>query len=84
MQNVWILVAQSQAGPQGRGQSGKKKVYEVRVEGTKVYFAWGMAEKVERQRKVVECGSYQSALYKARVKVAEKTFERGYKLVLAA
>lgn len=35
-----------------RGAIGKKKVYEILVEGNKVTLSWGMAEKSNRQVKV--------------------------------
>ena len=49
MEKRIILAKESQVGPMGRGQAGKKKVYEIVIENNVVTFSWGMAEKVRRQ-----------------------------------
>ncbi len=36
-----------------RGEAGKQKIYEIRVQGRKVVYSWGMAEKTARQSKTV-------------------------------
>lgn len=82
MEKRWALLKGSEIGPMGRGQAGKKKIYEVAVEGRRVTFSWGMAEKSRRQTKVVTYSSEQSAVFFAREKVSEK-IDRGYELAFA-
>lgn len=62
-----------------RGANGKQKVYEVRVEGNKVVFEWGMAEKATRQVKVEFYGSEGAARQAALSKVWDKT-ATGYRV----
>lgn len=49
-----VLVSKSQGE---RGNEGKKKVYEIVVEGNKVTVSWGMAEKPNRQTQTHWFGS---------------------------
>jgi predicted DNA-binding WGR domain protein len=75
----WCLLKTSDGQ---RGLNGKKKVYEIRVEGTKVTFEWGMAEKVQRQRQVRVCRTEQAALSLAYEKLDAKRYG-GYSLAYA-
>ena len=72
----WCLLKVSDGN---RGANGKKKIYEVIVIDNKVSMSWGMAEKSQRQNKVVNTYSNQSALSIAQEKVAEK-LSSGYVL----
>lgn len=78
-----IMVKGSDHGPMGRGQAGKQKVYEILVQGNKVTFSWGMAEKVQRQTNVVTCFSNQQAINVAAEKKWDKV-GRGYRVALEA
>ena len=80
---IIILAKASDIGPMGRGQSGKKKVYEIRVSENVVTFSWGMAEKTQRQTKVVRAASFQAAMGVALEKKWAKV-DRGYQVVLTA
>ena len=73
----WCLLKGSDIGPMGRGQSGKKKVYEVTVQDNVLVCSWGMAELPRRQtsRKVFSNG--QAAISAAYEKVYAKQ-DRGY------
>jgi len=82
MKTKWCLLKSSEIGPMGRGQSGKKKVYEVRIEGTTVTCEWGMAEKLQRQRLVKVCSTQQGALAFAYEKVNAK-IAGGYEIAYA-
>jgi hypothetical protein len=77
----WVLVKQSDGS---RGQSGKKKIYEITLEGNKVTMVWGMAEKPQRQSKVVVLGSTQEARWFALDKKNAKVYDRGYALAYEA
>lgn len=66
------LLKASDIGPMGRGQAGKKKVYEILVSGRRVTFSWGMAEKVRRQTQTIVCVTPQAALSAALNKKWEK------------
>ena len=72
----WCLLKTSDGS---RGQAGKKKVYEVVLDGNVVRTSWGMAEKPSRQSAVQTFYSAQSANYAAQLKVSEK-LGRGYVL----
>ncbi len=78
----WCLLKTSDFGPMGRGQAGKKKVYEVRVDGATVTCEWGMAEKAQRQTLVKVCKTQQDALWFAYQKVNAK-MDRGYRVAYA-
>lgn len=80
MTKKWVLTSTSTGQ---RGQIGKKKVYEVTVNGLQVLCVWGMAEKTGRQSRLFKCMSPASALYIAETKVMEKQ-EKGYKLAYIA
>lgn len=83
-QNVKIILAKaSDVGPMGRGQAGKKKIYEITVVDNTVKFSWGMAEKSQRQVKVRHGLSHQHALAIANEKKFEKVMS-GYEVVLVA
>ena len=62
-----------------RGQSGKKKVYEVTVTGNTLICSWGMAEKVQRQTSTQTFITSQRALAAAYEKVNSK-IDRGYEV----
>jgi len=63
-----------------RGINGKKKIYEITVEGNKVVFSWGMAEKTSRQGSVIIAANENVALSIAKEKMFTK-IDSGYKLV---
>ena len=73
----WCLLKQSDIGPMGRGQQGKKKIYEVVVTDNVLECSWGMAEKPQRQSSRVVFASHQSALSAGYAKVSSKV-DRGY------
>lgn len=82
--NKRIILAKASAyGPQGRGQSGKQKIYEITVVDNVVTFSWGMAEKARRQTATFACGSRQSALSMAHEKKWAKVGD-GYRVALEA
>jgi hypothetical protein len=72
MEKKIALLKASDIGPMGRGQAGKKKVYEIQVSGRVVTFSWGMAEKVRRSTSTKVCVSHQAALAEASNKKWEK------------
>lgn len=80
---IIILAKASDIGPMGRGQTGKKKVYEIRVSENVVTFSWGMAEKTQRQTQRVVARSHQHAMGIASEKKWAKQ-DRGYQVVLTA
>lgn len=79
MDKKWALLKGSDIGPMGRGQSGKKKVYEVTVTGKTLICSWGMAEKTRRQTSTETFFSAQAALSAAYAKVSSK-IDRGYEV----
>ena len=82
MHRKWALLKASDTGPMGRGQAGKKKVYEITVSDNVVTFEWGMAELTRRQRQVRVCRSHQAALGLAYEKLGAKT-GGGYQIAYA-
>jgi predicted DNA-binding WGR domain protein len=66
----------------GRGQQGKKKVYEIVVDGFTLTCSWGMAEKTQRQTSVKHFRSHQAALSAAYEKLDSK-IARGYEVAYA-
>jgi predicted DNA-binding WGR domain protein len=66
-----------------RGAIGKKKVYEILVEGNKVTLSWGMAEKSNRQTKVEWFGNANHAEAFATEKQWSKV-DRGYQIAFVA
>jgi predicted DNA-binding WGR domain protein len=82
MNKKWALLKQSDSGPMGRGQSGKKKVYEITVDGRTVTFEWGMAELKRRQTQVRTFSTDQAALSAAYEKLDAK-LGRGYTIAYA-
>ena len=76
MEKKWCLLKESDGA---RGESGKKKVYEVRVAGNTVVCEWGMAEKVQRQSSTMSFYSEGVAQQQALLKVYAK-LDKGYKL----
>ena len=79
MNKKWALLKSSDIGPQGRGQAGKKKVYEITLDGFTLTCSWGMAEKSKRQTSVKVFSSNQAALVAAYDKLNSKV-ERGYEI----
>lgn len=73
----WCLLKDSAVGPMGRGQNGKKKVYEVTLDGNVLVCSWGMAEKPNRQSSRQVFYSAQAARSAAFEKVWAKQ-ARGY------
>jgi predicted DNA-binding WGR domain protein len=82
MEKKWCLLKASDCGPMGRGQSGKKKVYEISVSGSTLRCQWGMAEKAKRQSSVQVYHSHQAALSAAYEKLYAKQ-DRGYQIAYA-
>jgi predicted DNA-binding WGR domain protein len=82
MKSKWCLLKSSDIGPMGRGQAGKKKVYEVTVTDNTLLCEWGMAEKTRRQSSVTVFSSHQAALAAAHDKVWSKR-DRGYEVAYA-
>jgi hypothetical protein len=80
MQKKWCLLKESDGG---RGEAGRKKVYEVIVDGTMIRTSWGMAEKISRQTKIQNLHDEFYARQLAFVKVQEK-LDKGYELVYTA
>jgi hypothetical protein len=76
----WILVAESDGA---RGANGKKKAYEITLDGNKVKFAWGMAEVERRQTTTLRFFSTRGAEMAAREKLYSK-LGNGYSLVYQA
>jgi predicted DNA-binding WGR domain protein len=75
-----VLVSKSQGT---RGDNGKKKVYEIVVEGNKVVVSWGMAEKANRQSKTEWFGTELQATWFASDKKYEK-LNKGYEIAYTA
>lgn len=75
----WCLLKDSDGG---RGAIGKKKMYEVVVDGNQMTTLWGMAEKPSRQTKTMTFSSEQGALFAARTRVIEKQ-DSGYVLAFS-
>ena len=77
MNKKWCLLKGSDGA---RGAKGKKKVYEVTINGTTVTFEWGMAETMAgRRRQTTTFRSTQAALAAAHEKVYAKV-GRGYEV----
>ena len=70
----WCLLKASDGQ---RGANGKKKIYEIVLDGNVVHTSWGMAEKPNRQSATRRFYSEQAALVAAMGKVGEK-MDRGY------
>ncbi len=77
MQKRIVMLKNSDCGPMNRGQSGKKKVYEIVIDFNVVTFSWGMAEKTQRQTNRIVCRDSQSAIRVASEKKFAK-IDRGY------
>jgi predicted DNA-binding WGR domain protein len=77
MTKKWCLLKTSDGQ---RGVNGKKKVYEIVLDGTKVTTTWGMAEKPQRQIAVRNFYSEGYARQAAMLKVQEKV-DKGYEVV---
>ena len=82
MERKWCLLNASDRGPMGRGQNGKKKVYEIVVSGATLRCEWGMAEKSSRQSSTQVFYSHQAALSAAYEKLRSKR-QRGYEVAYA-
>jgi len=75
-----ILASRSQGL---RGQDGKKKIYEIVVDGTRVIVRWGKAEEDTRQSQTKFFQTEWQAKSFAQDKKWEK-IDKGYELVLVA
>lgn len=82
MNKKWALLKSSDIGPMGRGQTGKKKVYEITLDGFTLTCSWGMAEKPKRQTSVQTFSTEQAALSAAYDKLSSKV-SRGYVIAYA-
>jgi len=80
MQTKWCLVKASDGN---RGAIGKKKVYELSVDGNSLIAVWGMAEKPARQRQVKSFSSAQGARWAAMDKIQSK-LDKGYTIAYSA
>lgn len=80
MTKKWCLVKASDGE---RGLNGKKKIYEITLEDSKVTFSWGMAEKPNKQTQVVYLSNSQAAQWAAVEKLHEKE-AKGYRLAYVA
>lgn len=78
--NKIVLVSKSQGE---RGADGKKKVYEITVNGTVVTVSWGKAETNQRQTQTKRFGSELTANRFASDKKWEK-LAKGYELAFTA
>jgi predicted DNA-binding WGR domain protein len=72
MNKKWALFKSSDIGPMGRGQAGKKKVYEITLDRCFLICSWGMAEKPKRQTNVQVFSNEQAALVAAYDKLHSK------------
>jgi predicted DNA-binding WGR domain protein len=63
-----------------RGQNGKKKIYEIVQEGTRVVMMWGKAEELSKQQNVKYFQTETQAFWFAREKNWEKQ-GKGYELI---
>jgi predicted DNA-binding WGR domain protein len=79
MNRRWALLKGSDGA---RGQQGKKKIYEIEVDGAVLTCRWGMAEKRQRQTSVRVFRSEQAALAAAYEKLYAKT-SGGYSVAYA-
>lgn len=75
-----VLICQSEGS---RGQNGKKKIYEIIVDGNCVITRWGKAEEDARQSKTEWFGSVYSATSFADSKKWDK-LAKGYHIALVA
>jgi predicted DNA-binding WGR domain protein len=75
-----VLISKSEGQ---RGQNGKKKVYEIVVEGSKVTVSWGKAEEAQRQTQTKFFGSEWQATNFANEKKWAKQ-DKGYELAYTA
>lgn len=79
MTQRWCLLKDSDGA---RGAIGKKKIYEVILDGSTVRTTWGMAEKSQRQNQSLSFITDQSARVAAVAKVNSK-IAKGYRLAFA-
>lgn len=75
-----VLVHKSQGQ---RGQNGKKKIYEIVLDGNKVVLSWGKAEENARQTQTKWFANEVQAKWFAFDKKIQK-MDKGYELVLTA
>lgn len=76
MEKKWCLLKNSDGD---RGLAGKKKIYEVTVDGTKVTYSWGMAEKSTRQT-FVDYGYNNTAAFQLAMMKVNYKIENGYEI----
>jgi len=79
MTKKWCLLKSSDGQ---RGANGKRKIYEVTVDGSVVRTSWGMAEKPVRQSEVKNYHDEFYARQAGFMKVQEK-LAKGYELAYA-
>jgi predicted DNA-binding WGR domain protein len=80
VETKWCLIKSSDGD---RGVLGKKKVYELSIEGNQLVAVWGMAEKPNRQSQTLRFSSEQGARWAAFDKIQSK-INKGYKLAYSA
>lgn len=78
----WALLKASDIGPMGRGQNGKKKAYEIVVDGRVVFYSWGMAEKFPHRTARCVFPTEQAAIAAAYARLDSKT-AKGYEIAYA-
>jgi predicted DNA-binding WGR domain protein len=66
-----------------RGENGKQKIYEIRIQGRKVVYSWGMAEKANRQSKTVYFANDNVAQFEALNQLRSKVVG-GYRVAVRA
>jgi len=75
-----VLVSKSEGN---RGANGKKKIYEIVIDGNRVTFSWGKAEESARQTKTQWLRSEWLATQTAEEKKWEK-IAKGYEVAFIA
>lgn len=75
-----VLISKSQGD---RGQSGKKKIYEITIDGALVTLSWGKAEEDNRQSQTKLFSNELRALEFAIDKQVSK-LDKGYSLAFTA
>lgn len=77
----WILVKKSDGD---RGQNGKKKIYQVIVEGNQVLTQWGKAEEATPQAKQQKSFAFPYLASAYAFDKVEAKKAKGYELILVA
>lgn len=79
MEKRWALLKSSDGA---RGSQGKRKIYEIQLEGAVLTCRWGMAEKAQRQTSVRVFRNEQAAMAAAYEKLYAK-LDGGYAIAYA-